>query len=160
MNTIKQSFITRWQFTRSETLEILENVSDEQLHFKPEGDRWQPLSYQFTCCARTQLVYAKAVREGKMDFHWFGSGEFPSKDAFTTKDEIRSLLNTADEAWLEAVKNMPANETIAWPDFSAPLVLHISNLLEHERMHLGQLISYHTMAQYELPPNFKRNWAL
>jgi hypothetical protein len=160
MDEIKQSFIDRWQFTRNETLEILENLTGEQMQFRPEGEHWQPLSYQFACCARTQLIYAKAVREGKMNFGWFGSQEFPSKVTFTTKGELRSLLDEADQAWLDALKNAAADAMVVWPDFSAPLVLHISNLLEHERMHLGQLISYHTMAQYELPPNFKRNWAL
>jgi len=160
MDNINQAFINRWQFTRSETLEILDNLTSEQLQFKPEGEHWQPLSYQFACCARTQLIYAKAVHEGKMDFSWFGSQEFPSKNAFTTKDEILGLLNEADQAWTNALKHAATDTRIVWPDFSAPLVLHISNLLEHERMHLGQLISYHTMAGYELPSNFKRNWAL
>lgn len=160
MDETKQSFINRWQFTRSETLEILENLDNKQLRFRPEGDHWQPLSYQFTCSARTQLIYAKAIREGKMDFSWFSSPEFPSKDAFGTKDEIRDVLNAANKTWLDILGNATADTTIAWPDFSAPLVLHISNLLEHERMHLGQLVSYHTMADYKLPPNFKRNWAL
>lgn len=160
MNGIKQSFIKRWQFTRSETLEILANLTDEQLSFKPMGEQWQPLSHQFACCARTQLIYAKATREGKMDFSWFSSQEFPNKDAFTTKDKVMGLLHEADQAWLQAVENAAPSANIVWPDFSAPLALHISNLLEHERMHLGQLISYHAMAGYELPPNFKRNWAL
>lgn len=160
MDEIEQKFIKRWRFTRGETLEILENLTDEQLRFKPQGEQWQPMAYQFACCVRTQLVYAKAVRESKMDFSWFGSEEFPSKDALTTKDEIRDLLHKADQAWLDALESTAADAKIAWPDFSAPLVLHISNLLEHERMHLGQLISYHTMAGYELPPNFTRNWAL
>jgi len=160
MDEIKRSFMNRWQFTRGETLEILENLNDEQLGFKPDGERWQALYYQFNCCARTQLVYAKAIREDKMDFSWFGSQELPSKSAFTSKDEIRALLNEANETWIDAIETAAPDKTIVWPDFSAPLALHISNLLEHERMHLGQLISYHTLAGYELPPNFKRNWSL
>lgn len=61
---------------------------------------------------------------------------------------------------MNALRHAAADTKIVWPDFSAPLALHISNLLEHERMHLGQLISYHTMAGYKLPSNFKQNWAL
>ncbi len=160
MDEIKQIFMNRWRFTRSETLEILENLDDEQLRFKPEGEHWQALYYQFGCCARTQLIYAKALREGKMDFSWFGSHEFPDKESFTTKEAIREALNEADKAWLDALENATPEATVTWPGFPAPLVLHISNLLEHERMHLGQLISYHTVAGYELPPKFKRNWAL
>lgn len=160
MDGIKQSFIDRWQFTRGETLEVLDNLNDDQLRYKPRSEHWQALHYQFSCCARTQLIYSKAVREGKMDFSWFGSPDFPSKDAFTTKEEIRNVLKEANQVWLDAVKDAASDTTIAWPDSSVPLVLHISNLLEHERMHLGQLISYHTMANYKLPANFKRNWAL
>ena len=68
------SFVRNWNYARKETLELLHCLNDSQLQFKPEGsDKWQPLYFQFACIARTQAVYAKAIKEDKMDYLWFES---------------------------------------------------------------------------------------
>lgn len=161
MKDMLGTFVERWEFTRGETLAILDNLTDEQLHFKPQGRTWKPLYWQFTCAARTQLVYAHAVAEGKMDFSLFHDDKMPGKDDYTTKKDIKAFLDYADKHWLQAIHHMKhAEAPIAWPAAEIPLVLHISGLMEHERMHLGQLISYHTMADIALPLSFKENWSL
>ena len=81
-------FIKRWQFTRSETIEILQSLTDEQLQFKPDGEKWQPIFHQFGCIARTQLIYAKAAESGVMDFSLFGSPDMPDKDTKQAQGEI------------------------------------------------------------------------
>jgi hypothetical protein len=151
-------FINRWQFTRSETIEILQSLTDEQLQFKPEGKKWQSIFHQFGCIARTQLIYAKAAESGQMDFSLFSSPDMPDKDTMQTQDEILKLLSESNNSWLAAVSKN--SDGVQWPDGSKPIEIHIMSLAEHERLHHGQLISYFTLAEFELPPNFKRNWAL
>lgn len=155
------AYIRRWNFIRGETLEILEALDDEKLLFKPEGERWRPLFYQFGCIARTQLIYAEAAKTGKMDFALFGSNKFPEKYENKTVADIKELLNQADTAWLAALAQNEGG--VAWPADQRgklPLLLHIQALAEHERLHHGQLISYFTLAGFNLPPEFKNNWAL
>jgi hypothetical protein len=151
-------FIKRWQFTRSETIEILQSLSDEQLQFKPEGERWQPIFHQFGCIARTQLIYAKAAQSGVMDFSLFGSTAIPDKDSHQSKTEVLAFLDESNDAWLAVLST--GSETVKWPDDDKPIAVHIMSLAEHERLHHGQLIAYFTLANFELPPNFKSNWAL
>lgn len=157
------SFVRQWNFVRSETLDILNSLSDKQLLYQPTGsDKWQPLYYQFTCIARTQMVYAKAIKEGKMNFKWFESTEFPDKHQFKTKEELKKLLDKSDKMWSAAIVEQRRNEEfqIAWSGFKQSLPNHIASLISHERIHHGELISYLTMAGFELPKNFKQNWAL
>lgn len=151
-------FITRWHFVRSETLEILGSLDDSQLQFKPDGDKWQALFYQFSCMARTQLVYAIAAETGVMDFAVFGSKDLPSKDDYQTREALTSFLHASDKRWLKSLANNHGG--VMWPDAQKSLNLHIAALTEHERLHHGQLISYFTLAGFELPKGFKRNWAL
>ena len=92
-------FLKRWQFVRSESLEILHSLNDEQLLFKPEGDKWQPLYYQFACMGRTQLVYAKASKTGKMNFADFGSTDLPNKHEFQTAEKLDDFLKNCDKEW-------------------------------------------------------------
>ncbi len=161
MKTLLEQLIDRWEFTRGETREVLQSLHDDQLMFRPEGDKWQPLYYQFNCAARSQLVYTKAVQEGRMDFGWFGSKDLPGKDEATSGETIGKFLDTADALWLAALNRAGSAEAvIKWPDGDKALAIHIASLMEHERMHLGQLISYFTLAGYELPAGFRRNWAL
>lgn len=157
------SFVRQWNFVRSETVDILDSLTDQQLLFQPTGtDKWQPLYYQFTCIARTQIVYAKAIKEGKMDFNWFESDEFPDKHQFKTKMELKLLLDKTDKMWSSAIVEQRRNEEfkIDWPGFKQSLPNHIVSLISHERIHHGELISYLTLAGFELPKNFKQNWAL
>lgn len=150
--------ISRWQFVRSETIELLQALSDEQLQFKPEGETWQPLFYQFGCMARTQLIYAEAVDTGRMDFSLFSSTELPAKDLRQTKSELLAFLHESNDAWLAALAQN--QNGVDWPEGHKPADVHVMALAEHERLHQGQLISYFTVAGYDLPAGFKQNWAL
>lgn len=153
-----EDFIKRWQFTRSETIEILKSSADAQLQYRPEGEKWQPIFHQFGCMARTQLIYAKAAESGEMDFSLFGSPDMPGKDTKQTQAEILTFLNESNDAWLEALAKNAGG--VKWPDGTKPLEIHIASLAEHERLHHGQLIAYFTLAGFSLPQGFKRNWAL
>ena len=55
--------IGEWNFSRSETLELLGVLNDQQLQLKHPGEGFQPLFYQFNCIGRTQLVYAEAIKK-------------------------------------------------------------------------------------------------
>jgi len=151
-------FLKRWSFVRSETIELLDSLDDEQLVFKPEGAKWQALYFQFGCMGRTQLVYAMAAETGVMDFSLFGSKDLPSKIDNQAKASLASFLKTCNDKWIEAISHNTAG--VKWPDGSKPIELHVATLAEHERLHHGQLISYFTLAGFDLPANFKRNWAL
>lgn len=152
-----QEFIKSWKFTRSETLDILNSLSDDQLLFKPQGEIWQSIAHQFGCIGRTQLVYAKALRLGKMDFSYFVDTSLPSKDQFQTKKQLLDFLKEAEDSWQEAIKE---GRRVDWPGMSMSVEKHIASLAEHERLHHGQLVSYFTLAKFSLPKKFKSNWAL
>lgn len=157
------TFVRQWNFVRSETLDILDSLDDQKLLYQPTGsDKWQPLYYQFACIARTQMVYAKAIKEGEMDFNWFESDEFPNKHQVKTKSELKELLVKADKMWSAAIVDQRRNEEfqVAWPGFKQSLPNHIVSLISHERIHHGELISYLTLGGFDLPKKFKQNWAL
>lgn len=157
------SFVRIWNFTRAETLEILEKIDDKQLLFIPKGSpKWQPLFWEFNCLGRTQLVYARAIREGRMDFKWFEGSELPDKNEFKTRNEIQEFLLNSDKLWRAEITKVRRDEDfiVAWPGFNMNVMNHINGLVAHERLHHGQLIAYFTLAGLELPDKFKRNWAL
>lgn len=108
------------------------------------------------------MVYAKAIKEGKMDFKWFESDEFPDKHEIKTKQGLKDLLDKADKMWSAATVERRHDEefNIAWPGFKQSLPNHIVSLISHERIHHGELISYLTLGGFALPKNFKQNWSL
>lgn len=156
------SFVELWNFTRDETLEILSSLDDQMLQFKPQGEKWQTLFWEFGCIGRTQLVYTEAIKTGEMDFSLFESPKLPAKDEFQTKKDILKSLEQIDEQWREAIlkRKMEEDFKIVWPGFKMSLPNHISALMSHERLHHGQFISYFTLAGFDLPRRFKTNWAL
>ncbi len=156
------NFVKAWNFTRSETVEILQSLDDDKLQFQPKGEKWQSLYWQFGCMGRTQIVYTQAIITGRMDFSLFHSDQLPKKNDFQTKEQIQDFLGKANKDWREAIvsRRKEENFTVKWPGFNKPFINHIASLAEHERLHHGQLISYFTMADFQLPKIFKSNWAL
>lgn len=150
--------IRDWRFVRSETLEILSGLNDETLLFKPEGEKWQPVYYQFACMARTQMVYAQALKEGKMDFKMFGDPMLPDKHRLRTQEELKQLLDESDKQWQEALEH--GKKEVKWPGMTISSDSHASRLMGHERIHHGLLIAYFTLGGWDLPADFKQNWAL
>ncbi|HLZ15237.1 MAG TPA: DinB family protein [Candidatus Saccharimonadales bacterium] len=146
-----------WRLARAETLELLGALSDQDLLFRPVGAKWQPLYYQFACMARSQLVYARALQTGKMDFAYFTDPMLPDKQVQNDQERLKALFTQAERAWLTAVQT---GTGVQWPEYTLSLPAHIYRLISHERLHHGQLISYFTMAELELPEHFKQNWAL
>jgi len=156
------SFVRNWNFTRSETLEILDSLNDKKLEFKPKGEKWQPLYWEFGCLIRSQIIYTEAIGTGKMDFSLFVSKEIPKKDAYQTKSQILKALEESDKKWTNVVRSRRREEDfqVIWPTFKRPFIQHIAKLSEHERIHHGQIISYFTLAGFDLPSKFKTNWNL
>ena len=149
--------INAWIFTRTETKELLAALDDEQLSFKPEGDKWQPMYYQFACMIRTQHIYTKALNTGIMDFAYFSDDSFPKKHSLNTKDKLTSAFNATVPLWKDAIAT---GHDVIWHDEKTSTAGHIYRLIAHERLHHGQLIGYFTLAGISLPHNFKQNWAL
>lgn len=149
--------ISAWIFTRQETAELLNCLSDERLLFKPDGEKWQPLYYQFSCMIRTQYVYAKALHTGLMDFAYFGDSTLPTKHDSRTKAALQDEFSRVKTEWQNAIET---GKSVDWPDGKTSVDGHIYKLIAHERLHHGQIISYFTLAGIELPPVFKANWAL
>lgn len=149
--------IEYWIFTRSETRELLRSLTDEQLLFKPNGSKWQPLYYQFTCMLRVQLAYAKALRTSEMDFAYFVDKSLPGKHSLKSRQQLEAAFDGVKDIWQSAIT---AIGSVKWHDQYVSVAGHIYRLVSHERLHQGQLVSYFTLAGYNLPPEFKQNWAL
>lgn len=147
-----------WAFARSETMELLDRLDDARLAFRPKGDKWQSLAYQFACIGRTQLVYAKALKTGVMDFAYFADASLPDKQKQKTDADVHALLARANETWLKAVEH--GEDSVQWPSGEISKEAHIYRLIAHERLHHGIMIAYFTMANFTLPSRFKQNWAL
>ncbi len=152
--------IAEWGFVRSETTNLLRALTDNQLLFTPEGDAWKPLFWQFACCARTQIVYTRALENGTMDMTLFSSAELPDKTTLNTRHALQDSLILTDEAWHTALATVSDQTHIGWDSGALTPGRHIAKLISHERLHHGQLLSYFTLAGFTLPINFKQNWAL
>ncbi|MBI2600551.1 hypothetical protein HYW42_01245 [Candidatus Daviesbacteria bacterium] len=112
--------------------------------------------------AQTQMVYAKAIEQGKMDYSWFRNEEFIDRSQLKTIKELMDYLMKANKKWVDVIRKRREDEDfkIKWPGANLNLPNHITALISHERLHHGQIISYSTLAGFILPKGFKSNWAL
>lgn len=156
----RDELLKEWALVRAETNELLDSLPSKKITYRPDGEKWQTLAYQFACIGRTQLVYARALQKGVLEFADFNETSLPDKQAIKTKAQLQELLAWSDSEWLSAVEN--GMISVKWPGKGSALsrAAHIYRLISHERLHQGQMISYFTLGGFELPHYFKQHWTL
>lgn len=148
-----------WRLVRDETMSLMDMVNDKKLAYIPEGNKnWQPLSYQFACIGRTQLVYAWALAKGRMEVSDFTAKGLPDIKQPLTKAVILELLEWSESEWQKAL--IGGFEHVQMGKEQLSVTSYVARLIGHERLHHGQIISYFTLAGMRFPTDFKRNWAL
>lgn len=147
-----------WKFCHENTYELLSALKDKDLKFVPkESPKFQSLGFQFGCIVSTQQGFAHMLKNKKyVSDYWFTTKE----KSFISVKEAQKALKNADLFLEREINKLKDNDTFEWKSGKSPVWRVISWLTEHERLHQGQLIAYFTLANLELPPNFKRLWNL
>lgn len=149
-----------WQLCHKDTYELLSVLKDEHLSFVPKDkSEFQSLGYQFGCIISTQQAYTKMLKDRKYSNNYYFSKNKKKSIASTTKN-ILKLLKTTDTALNQEINKLTDDDIFNWGGVKTPAWRVISWLIEHERLHHGQLIIYFRLADIPLPNKFKKIWNL
>ncbi len=141
-----------WLKHRLVVQELLELVDDEQAQFKP-WDNAQSLGDLAVHIATSMDMFVKTVK----------NGEFtpPQEESnYETMRDVREILKKYTETTKQDLKSLSKSQLTDEVEFNkdfAPGSFWLSNAIDHEIHHKGQLFTYARIAGVKEVPFFMKN---
>lgn len=148
-----------WRFIRGHTKAFIEKLGKIGLKSELPRPGLNTPAKHFQEMLDVQRCYREAINSGVMSFD-----VVLENDAYEGQESVETLLEKIEmeDSLLQlAVESAGENVTINWPgEGPKPLLSHLSNLLMHESLHLGQLIAFCYATGLPLPEKVSEEWAL
>lgn len=140
-----------WLKHRLVVHDLLELVDDEDMDFKP-WDGAQTLGELSVHIATSMDMFATLVKTGKF--------VPPKKETFQSMDDVREIVATytsITKGDLKALTKSHITEEVEFNKDSAPGSFWLSNAIDHEIHHKGQLFTYVRMTGAKKMPFFMKH---
>lgn len=145
------NFIQDWLRHRQVVIELLDQIEDEHIHYKP-WDGAMSLGEQAVHIAGAMNMFIRLVKTGSL--------EFPAPVAFNTMEEVRHIVRTLTDQNINDLKELTSEQLeqmITFNRAEAPGLFWLNNAKDHEVHHKGQLFVYARMVGLEKLPFFISN---
>ncbi|SDQ05760.1 DinB family protein [Virgibacillus salinus] len=141
-----------WLKHRLVVQELLEQVDDEQVQYKP-WDNAKSLGDLAVHIATSMDMFVKTVKNGKFTP--------PQEESnYETMRDVREILKKYTETTKQDLKSLSKSQLTDEVEFNkdiAPGSFWLSNAIDHEIHHKGQLFTYARMAGVEAVPFFMKH---
>jgi hypothetical protein len=143
-----QDLKNSWRNVNSASTGFLQSIPTDKIATKPFEHRFTTFSWEFACIIRTRLCYLDALKTGI--FNFTDREEIPNKEIVMEESKATMLkeLSETSGLLLKEIEKIDSQEKVA----------AILWLLQHERIHHGKLMIYHSQAGYKLPASFVKTW--
>jgi hypothetical protein len=143
-----QDLKNNWRNINGSTIKFAQNVPVNMWNIKPFEKRFTTFSWEFACILRTRLCYLRAFKTGVLDFA--ESKEIPSKKEIVQWEKSK-IVNELHKLGKEILKEVSVADTLEKVKFA-------NLLFQHERVHQGKFIIYHSQLGLEIPKSFKKTY--
>ena len=143
-----QDLKNNWRNTNNASASFLQSIPNQSIQVHPFENRFTDFSWEFSCLIRTRLCYLEELKTGIQNFE--DREGIPNKDILQqkSKKELADLISETSNALLEEITKIDTYNKVA----------RIIWLLQHERIHQGKLLLYHSKLNLEIPESFKKTW--
>ena len=158
-NTIKQLY-NDYQFARSNNLAYLKSLSETDLQKQLARPGLNTFTKHFEELLDFELDIIEAIQTGTMAFT--NSKDVNEYKGETKKVDLLEKLTQADKELLSVLNKANDDLEIHWNyvNIDKSLVEHISFLISHETLHLGQFIAFSYTEDFKIPSLVKNMWAI
>lgn len=152
INSLKGQ-IADWKYGRGITLKFISELSDNDLDKNLPRKNYNTIRLQVEELARIQSYYVDALITKKM--HFEGN---PVQDK--SKQGLKNIMEDLDEKMERVLDVFDGSETIDW--YGTPKIIneHISAMIGHEQMHIGQIIAFCYATGIHIPDSITNEMAL
>lgn len=147
----------QWEFARSCTKSFIDNLSDDQLDRALPRKGLNTIRKHFQEMILVQKDYIEAIDNLEMDFNSIPDNEIDGK---ATKEDLLEQMAQQDKLLKEILSKVSDRATINWFGAEKPLAFHISALISHESLHIGQIVAFSYVLELPIPDYITKNWGL
>lgn|SRR5699024_11131073 len=150
LDTIEE-VVKGWLKHRMVVHDLLDRVDDDQMNFKP-WDGAYTLGELAVHIATSMDMFAKLVKTGKF--------APPNKETYHSMEDVRKIVHKytlVTEGDLKSLTRSNVTEEVTFNRDTAPGSFWLSNAIDHEIHHKGQLFTYVRMTGAEHVPFFMKH---
>lgn len=149
--------IEQWESIRCNSLSFINELSDEMLDKSLPRKGLDTIRKHFVEMCEVEKDYVNAIKSGVMDFNGPSDSDIPGD---TSKDELINNMKKEDEKLVSYLSNNSYNKNIIWFGEKKSISYHISALIAHESLHIGQIIAFCYLLNIDIPKDVVESWAL
>ena len=157
---MKNSFkglLEEWKYVRGLTKILIEKLSDDDLDKGLPRNNLNTIRKQCEELLEVQLCYVKALDEGVIKFDGYSDEKLSGN---TSKNELLKRCDELDSLLVNKIGELEGNETINWFVEEKIIYYHLSAMISHESMHVGQIVAFCYSTNIEIPKEIINNMAL
>ncbi len=145
--------IADWKYGRGIILKFVSELSDDDLDKRLPRKNYNTIRLQVEELARIQSCYVDALTTKRMKF-----GGNPVQD--TSKYGLMKYMAELDEKLEKTLDTFDGTETICWHGHSKIIHEHISAMIGHEQMHIGQIVAFCYATKIPIPDSITKEMSL
>ena len=145
--------IADWKYCRSITVKFISELSDIDLDKLLPRKNYNTIRLHLEELARIQSYYVDALITKRMSFE--GN---PVQD--NSKQGLKKIMAELDEKLENALDAFDGDETIEWHGEHRNVHQHISAMISHEQMHIGQIVAFCYAVEICIPNEITNTMAL
>jgi len=153
MITSLKGQISDWKYGRGIIFKFLSELSDGDLDRKLPRKKLNTIRLQIEELAQIQSRYIKALTTKKISFDVKSIQD-------TSKNGLKQYMRELDNILEEILETFDGSETIDWFGNSQIINQHISAMIGHEQMHIGQIIAFCYATGIHIPDDITKEMAL
>lgn len=145
--------LSDWQYGRGIIKDFINLLSESDLDTLFPRKNLNSIRKQCEELIRMETCYVDALKTGKIKF-----GAAPLTD--TSKASLLDKMDTLDSLLEESIEKFEGTETIDWFGDAWNIHHHLSAMIGHEQMHIGQIIAFCYAVGIQIPDKIINKMAL
>jgi hypothetical protein len=143
-----QVYKNSWRNCNNATVAFATSTTLDLWNKKPFDKRFTTYSWEYACLLRTRMCYLTGLKTGKLTFSH--QNDIPDKSEVEkySKNEVIEGLKEYAKLILEQIEKINTTQQLDLVNW----------LLQHERIHQGKLVLYHSQLGIKIPDSFKKTW--
>ncbi|WP_214484929.1 DinB family protein [Bacillus sp. SM2101] len=157
MTNLTNSQMKQWGTIRSYSKSFIKELKEEDLDRALPRKGLNTLRKHFEEMVEVQKDFVMAIGSSVMAFNSLPDNEIQGK---LSKEELLEKMSQVDEELKSTLDNVDDNTHVIWFGEKQLLPYHLSSMIAHETMHIGQIIAFCYVLDIKIPEYIINSWAL
>lgn len=143
-----KALLEEWQYVRGLTRSFVESLTDADLDRPLPRRTLNSIRKHGEELIEVQCCYVEALDSGVMSLDGYEDATLPGD---TPRGELLRRFQDLDARLVGRMEALDGHETVNWFGEDKPVFWHITAMISHESMHVGQVVAFCYATGIEIP---------